>query len=101
MLRLTLEEYRQWADPVEQALQAAVRFLHSQHIFSAKFLPYGSQLIPLSAVLSVLGTDADSHHARAKLAQWYWCGVFGELYGGTTETPLRPRLAGRRGLDPQ
>ena len=86
MLRLTLGEYRRWAEPVEESLRQAVKFLHSQHIFSDKFLPYGSQLIPLSAILAVLGKDAESHQARGKLAQWYWCGVFGELYGGTTET---------------
>ncbi len=86
MLRLTLDEYKRWADAVEQGLMDAVKFLHSQHIFSARFLPYGSELIPLGAILSVLGKEADTHPARAKLSQWYWCGVFGELYGGTTET---------------
>ena len=29
---------------------------------------------------------ADTDGVRAKLAQWYWCGVFGELYGSATET---------------
>ena len=86
MLQLTLQEYQRWAGPVEQGLQAAARFLHTQHVFDAKFLPYGSQLIPLSAILTVLGKSADSHQARQKLGQWFWCGVFGELYGGTTET---------------
>lgn len=86
MLQVTLQEYQRWAGPVEEGLQAAARFLHTQHVFDEKFLPYGSQLIPLSAILTVLGKTADSHQARQKLGQWFWCGVFGELYGGTTET---------------
>ena len=56
------------------------------NIFSSKFLPYGAQLIPLSAVFTILGNDAHSHQAQEKIARWYWCGIFGELYGGTTET---------------
>lgn len=33
-----------------------------------------------------LGDQADSHGVASKLRQWFWCGVFGELYSGTTET---------------
>ena len=33
-----------------------------------------------------MGREWEPHHARTKLAQWYWCGVLGELYGGSTET---------------
>lgn len=47
-----------------------------------------SQLIPLAAIyaydnenskLMNLGTNQNL------LAQWYWCGVMGELYGGANE----------------
>ena len=86
MLRLTLEEYQRWADPLMDGFERAARFLHSQHLYDAKFLPYGSQLIPLAAILTVLGNEWEPHHARQKLAQWYWCGVLGELYGGSIET---------------
>ena len=34
----------------------------------------------------MLGLDADLHGHIAKLRKWYWCGVLGELYGGTIET---------------
>ena len=86
MLRLELTEYRRWADPLMAGFKQAARFLHSQHLYDAKFLPYGSQLIPLAAILTVLGSDWEPHEAREKLARWYWCGVFGELYGGSIET---------------
>ena len=86
MLRLTLAEYQRWAVPLMKGFERAAFFLHSEHIFDARFLPYGSQLIPLAAILTVLNRDNLNHGEQEKLAQWYWCGVFGELYGGTTET---------------
>jgi hypothetical protein len=36
--------------------------------------------------LAVLGKRWEVQGVRDKLARWLWCGVFGELYGGTTET---------------
>ena len=86
MLGLELIDYQRWAEPLMQGFGQAARFLHSQHLYDAKFLPYGSQLIPLAAILTVLGQDWEPHEAREKLARWYWCGVFGELYGGSSET---------------
>lgn len=87
MLKLTLVEYQRWADLLMKGFERAALFLHSEHIsiFDAKFLPYGSQLIPLAAIRTVLDRDNLSEGEQEKLAQWYWCGVFGELYGGTTE----------------
>lgn len=86
MLKLTLDEYRQFAPAVVKGMRSAAKFLHGQHLFDTKYLPYGSQLIPLAAILATLGTDAQVAGAQQKLTRWYWCGVFGELYGGTTET---------------
>jgi hypothetical protein len=86
MLGLTLSEYKRFAPAIVDGLKAAAKFLHQQYLFDTKFLPYGTQMIPLAAILAVLGKDAQSAGARQKLARWYWCGVFGELYGGTTET---------------
>ncbi|MCY4620142.1 MAG: hypothetical protein OXD50_16550 [Chloroflexi bacterium] len=60
--------------------------MHSQDLYDSRFLPYGSQLIPLAAILTVLGREWEPHPAREKLARWYWCGVPGELYGGSTES---------------
>ena len=86
MLNLNLADYLRWADPLMGGFERAARFLHSQHLYDARFLPYGSQLVPLAAVLTVLEREWEPHDAREKLARWYWCGVFGELYGGSTET---------------
>ncbi|MCY1302961.1 hypothetical protein D9M70_526470 [compost metagenome] len=31
-------------------------------------------------------TKIDLHGVKQKVLRWYWCGVFGELYGGANET---------------
>ncbi len=86
LLRLTLEEYKEWADKVTHGFIKAARFIHSQRIFDARDLPYRTQLVPLAAIFTHLGNNADQNGVRSKLAKWYWCGVFGELYGGAIET---------------
>jgi hypothetical protein len=86
ILRLTLDEYLRWADGVTDALVWCATFLAQEKIFRSEDVPYRTQLVPLSAIRVVLGQDADQHAAATKLRQWYWCGVLGELYGGTTET---------------
>ncbi len=86
MLNLSLADYLRWAGPLMDGFERAARFLHSQHLYDARFLPYGSQIIPLAAALTVLDRDWEPHEVREKIARWYWCGVFGELYGGATET---------------
>ncbi|MFF3608528.1 DUF262 domain-containing protein [Streptomyces sp. NPDC002463] len=86
MLELQLDEYERFAPLVVQGFKHAAKFLHQQFVFDTRFLPYGTQLIPLAAILALAGDDAQSAGAQHKLARWYWCGVFGELYGGSTET---------------
>ena len=34
----------------------------------------------------MLGDEADNDTVRKLLSRWYWCGVFGELYGSTIES---------------
>ncbi len=43
--------------------------------------------MPLAVVLALLGEDGIERPViRNRIARWYWCGVFGELYGSATET---------------
>lgn len=86
ILRLKLADYLTYAPLVEAALLWAAGFLAQQHIFRAADLPYASQLVPLAAVKAVLGKGAESHAGYGKIRRWFWSGVLGELYGGTTET---------------
>ncbi len=68
-----------------------------QLVWSARFLgrgahlpgadvPYRTQLVPLAAIRVALGDQGEVYGVTDKLRQWYWCGVLGELYGGTTES---------------
>ncbi|HUT54428.1 MAG TPA: DUF262 domain-containing protein [bacterium] len=86
ILRLTLNQYKKWAEPATQGFIKAGKLLFQQKIFSNRDLPYSTQLVPLSAILTLLGEKADVDTVREKLIRWYWCGVFGELYGGAIET---------------
>jgi hypothetical protein len=88
VLQLSRDDYIQWASQVTEALLWASKFLAEQHIFRSADVPYRTQLIPLAAIKVVLGAEADNYAAIEKLRQWYWCGVLGELYGGTTETRM-------------
>ncbi|WP_434581798.1 GmrSD restriction endonuclease domain-containing protein [Carbonactinospora thermoautotrophica] len=87
VLRLSLDEYRRYAEQVTLAFLEAGKFLHfGQGIPSNEWLPYRTQLVPLAAVLVRLGEKWADPQVREKIARWYWCGVFGELYGSSTET---------------
>ncbi len=86
VLRMTTTDYQMWADAVQGGLIKVAKFLTSQRIYSFSDLPYRTQLIPLAAILATLGTKSETESARKKIEQWFWCGVFGELYGGAVET---------------
>ena len=86
VLSLETADYVRWADRIEEGFGRVARFLDGQHIYRAKDVPYQSQLVPLAAALVELGTDAETQKAQEAIARWYWCGVMGELYGGSTET---------------
>ncbi len=86
ILVLSLDEYKKWADPLTDAFERAARLLNSLHIFAARDLPYHAQLAPLAAILAALGNRAEDDAVRMKIGRWYWCGVFGELYGGAIES---------------
>jgi hypothetical protein len=88
LLNLPLEGYKQYETKVERGFAQAAKFLHTLHIYRIFDLPYQSQIVPLAAILADIG-DAWEHEAnRAKLVQWYWNGVFGELYGSAVETRI-------------
>jgi hypothetical protein len=88
LLNLPLEAYKTYEAQVERGFVQAAKFLHLLHIYRLFDLPYQSQIVPLAAILADIG-DAWEHEAnRANLVQWYWNGVFGELYGSAVETRI-------------
>lgn len=86
VLGVPLSAYKKYAARLEEGFRKAGRFLFSQNIYWFKDVPYQSQLVPLAAILAELEDRWEHDAVRRKLAQWYWCGVFGELYGGAIET---------------
>lgn len=85
-LKMSLREYLEWRDPLREAFLWSARFLADRHIFDTRFLPYGTQLVPLSVIRVIMGHAADLRGPHGRIIQWFWCGILGELYGGTTDT---------------
>lgn len=94
VLRLTLASFKKHAPAVEAGFRKAAELLAEQKIFDARSLPYATQLIPMAAICAALGNQMDQHGNKQKLLRWYWCGVFGELYGSANETRFGLDLPG-------
>jgi hypothetical protein len=88
LLNLPLDAYKKYEMQVERGFVQAAKFLHMLHIYRIFDLPYQSQIVPLAAILADIGNDWENDAIRAKLVQWYWNGVFGELYGSAVETRI-------------
>nr|WP_304015946.1 DUF262 domain-containing protein [Ruminococcus bromii] len=88
VLNLSLKDYNNFADALSEGFVEAEKILQEERVFSNKDLPYSTQLIPLAALCTLLsnGNRIKVTNIKNKNRQWYWCGVFGELYGGANET---------------
>lgn len=86
LLTLPLDSYKKYRQPVLKGFQQAAKFLWQLGIYDVPNLPYQAQLIPLAAIFADLGTKAEPAPTQHKLERWFWCGVFGELYGSATES---------------
>lgn len=84
VLNLTLEDYKKHREMILDGYERASQFLIEQKIFSNDYIPYGNQITPL-AVICAIQKDFNNITVKNKIAKWFWCGVFGELYGSTTE----------------
>lgn len=86
LLDLPLEGYLEFRDSVEAGFKRVGKFLRQQHIHRVIDLPYQTQLVPLAAIFSEIGEKAEHAGHMEKISRWYWCGIFGELYGGAFES---------------
>ena len=88
VLALQLSTYKKYADDLCKGFSVADKLLQEERIFSSRDLPYTTQLIPLAAICTVLmdGNKIYTTTIKNMVKQWYWCGVFGELYGSANET---------------
>ncbi|BAY63643.1 hypothetical protein NIES22_37310 [Calothrix brevissima NIES-22] len=88
VLSLPLDAYQKWKQPLTQGYWKAAKFLRQESFFSTNDLPYRTQLIPLAAVMALLGDRWLEPKIHEKIARWFWCGILGELYGGAVETRM-------------
>ncbi len=86
LLDLPLEAYLEFRDSIENGFKRVAKFLRQQNIYRVIDLPYQTQLVPLAAIFAEIGDKADHVGHMAKIARWFWCGIFGELYGGGFES---------------
>lgn len=86
LLDLPLPAYKKHSDAVRVGFERAAKFLRQQQIYRVLDLPYQTQLVPLAAIFSEIGEKAEHATNNDKIARWYWCGVFGELYGSAVES---------------
>ena len=88
VLALQLQFYQKYADDLCKGFSVADKLLQEERIFSSRDLPYSTQLIPLAAICTVLmdGNKIYTTAIKNMVKQWYWCGVFGELYGSANES---------------
>ena len=94
VLELQLKDYKENADILEDAFIESAKFLNELCIYSSRDLPDSTQLIPLSATIAVLGSKFHFQNIREQIEQWFWCGIFGELYGGANETRYAQDIVG-------
>jgi len=85
---MPLSAYQRWADPLVEGFLEVHQFLAHLGFHHSKFLPYRAQLIPLAAALALIGERWLEPQVQEKLSRWFWCGVFGELYGSASETRI-------------
>jgi hypothetical protein len=86
VLNLSLDDYKKHSGELTEGFIQAARFLTEHRIFLERDLPYTTQLIPFSVLFAILKQRSQDGVVRSKLSKWYWCGVFGEMYGAANET---------------
>ncbi|MBQ9763428.1 MAG: DUF262 domain-containing protein [Phascolarctobacterium sp.] len=86
ILNLTLADFRANEKALSEGFVKAEKLLQEERIFVSHDLPYSSQLIPLAVICTLLDKRIDITTNKDMVKQWYWCGVFGELYGSASET---------------
>ena len=85
VLNLKLTDYKAYADALCEGFREAADLLAEERIFARREIPYTTQLAVLCTLL-LEKNQIKSSNVKQRIKQWYWCGVFGELYGSANET---------------
>lgn len=86
LLDLPLSAYLEYRDKVRAGFERVAKFLRQQQVHRVLDLPYQTQLVPLAAIFAEIGDKAEHGTNIERVVRWYWCGVFGELYGSAVES---------------
>lgn len=84
VMELTLPEYLPAANTIRLAFHEAATFMAHRCIITTSQVPYSAQLVPLAVMIALLSERPgilSQQRAWDRIHQWFWCGVFGELYG--------------------
>jgi hypothetical protein len=88
LLELPLDAYLKYRPNIEEGYRKVAKFLLGHCIHRVIDLPYQTQLVPLAAIFAELGREVEQAGHLLKIGQWYWCGIFGELYGSAVESRM-------------
>ncbi|MGI6073798.1 MAG: GmrSD restriction endonuclease domain-containing protein [Fermentimonas sp.] len=97
VLNLDYEDFFAYLDVLKQGFISAANFMVKQGIYQSLDIPYSTQLIPLAAMFAYDNLNGRKFmfiHNLELLAKWFWCGVFGELYGSANETRFAQDIVG-------
>ena len=86
ILQLSLAEYRAASSTLVITFREVAEFLAERCILSLDQVPYNEQIIPLAVILARLAERTgvlSTQDSWDRLNQWFWSGVFGELYGSS------------------
>lgn len=95
ILKLSVTDYALAAKRLRAAFHESAHYMSERCILSTSQVPYTPQLIPLAVIIALLAEEPgllSKQEAWNRLNRWFWCGVFGELYGS-------PALTVRMGTD--
>ena len=108
LLDIPAEAYVSWREAITKGFENAARFLNGRcGLFWWKDVPYPSQLIVLTTLFAIRENQPLSAAEAQMVERWFWCGVFGELYGSSTDTRLAndvedlPRWIAGGGIEPR
>ena len=88
MLNIPVEAHERWCASITAGFKNAAQFLYQFGLYWWRDVAYVSQLTALAALLAVRENEPLSAAEATKVQRWFWCGVFGELYGSSTETRI-------------
>lgn len=86
VLNLDYKDYEKNEEDLVNGFKKVYKLLVEMNIYSVYDIPYSTQLIPLAVICTLLDKEFENSSIKEKIKQWFWCGVFGELYGGANET---------------